>query len=377
MQFRIERERLLRALTRVAAIAGRGSAPVSSDQSAALACVLITATATGISFRATNYDLELQSAEEPAAVTDPGAILVSGKKLLEIARMLPDKSELRVQVQDSKWLDIHSDRSRFRLVTLPSYDYVNANFDESGEFSTFTVSSGDLAAAMNGVVYSIASTHTNQAFTGLLMQAGGQGLRLVATDGKRLSTRNAPCTNYSGEAKTVIVARDSVMHMASMLADGTDEVQVQVSASLIRVYYRGQRLTSKLVAGAFPNFEQVIPKRFNESFVVDRSDFGEAVRRAALVIEGDNPLQIRCNGGTVELVVDEIKGKQHAACEEVGRFDKLNPFKVHVNPRFLSDSVQGGAGASLQMLVIDAQSPLLLRSPDKHEDFDIVMPVRA
>ena len=117
MKATIERATLLRCLSHVQSVVERrNTIPILSN-------VLIEAGGDGV-LRVMATDLDLQVVEEMSAVNieASGAITVSAHLLFDIARKLPDGSQVSLQTSENR-LVIKAGRSRFQLPTLPRDDF--------------------------------------------------------------------------------------------------------------------------------------------------------------------------------------------------------------------------------------------------------------
>ena len=95
----------------------------------------------------------------------------------------------------------------------------------------------------------------------VLVEAEGRALlRAVATDGHRLARVETPAPAGASGMPGVIVPRKAVAEIQKLLEGADGEVEVQLSATKIKVSIGDVVLTSKLIDGTFPDYERVIPR---------------------------------------------------------------------------------------------------------------------
>ena len=118
MQLTIERTALLKALGHVQSVVERrNTIPILSN-------VLLSADRRGLSFAATDLDMEIDRRAAEAVVNTPGQITAPAHTLYEIVRKLPEGAEVELRYTgDDPRLQVSAGRSRFNLPVLPAGDF--------------------------------------------------------------------------------------------------------------------------------------------------------------------------------------------------------------------------------------------------------------
>ena len=148
-----------------------------------LSNVLLVAKDGELSVTATDLEVELVAQVEVAVESD-GEITVSGRKLLDICRALPEGSDIDVSVSGEK-LVVRSGRSKFSLATLPASEFPTVEDIKAGQ--TITVDQKDLGRLIEKTHFSMAQQDVRYYLNGMLLETKGTLLRAVATDGHRLA----------------------------------------------------------------------------------------------------------------------------------------------------------------------------------------------
>ncbi|MDP0930220.1 MULTISPECIES: DNA polymerase III subunit beta [Paracoccus] len=279
MKFSIERAVLVKAISQAQSVVERrNTIPI-------LANVLIETTDEGVSFRATDLDIEVVD-RAPAQVELPGATTVSAVMLNEIARKLPDGALVQITSDDAAGrLTVQAGRSNFSLATLPREDFPALAATEYA--ANFTASASVLRRLFDKAKFAISTEETRYYLNGVYMHVAqsedGQVLRCVATDGHRLARIDAPLPEGANDLPGVIVPRKTVGELRKLLDDDEADIAVSVSETKIRFATPEITLTSKVIDGTFPDYTRVIPANNSRRLEVDASDFTRAVDRVATV----------------------------------------------------------------------------------------------
>jgi DNA polymerase-3 subunit beta len=239
-----------------------------------LSNVLLVARNGQLAVTATDLEVELV-AEAEVAVEAGGEITVSGRKLLDICRALPDGSDVDISVSGEK-LVVRSGRSKFSLATLPAAEFPTVEDIKAGQ--TITVDRTVLSRLIEKTHFSMAQQDVRYYLNGMLLETGGQHLRAVATDGHRLALCEAVIDGASLDEQQVIVPRKGVLELQRLM-DGEGALDLELGANHVRIQLDGIRFTSKLIDGRFPEYDRVIPKESANQLTADRNPVKRKISR--------------------------------------------------------------------------------------------------
>ncbi len=178
MKATIERATLLRSLGHVhSVVERRNTIPILSN-------VLIEASEDGtLRLMATDLDLQINEIVE-ANVQNPGATTVSAHTLFDIARKLPEGSQVEISAADGK-MQVNAGRARFNLATLPRDDFPVI---AEGDLPTrFELPAATLRQIVDKTRFAISSEETRYYLMGIFLHVADDQLKAAATDGHRLA----------------------------------------------------------------------------------------------------------------------------------------------------------------------------------------------
>lgn len=273
MKFSIAQTQLQEALQVVSsAVPSRTTLPVLSN-------ILVEAQEGAVRLTATDLDLAVATKTQ-ANVTDAGSLTVPAKKLLELVRKLP-KEELKVDAKDLN-LTIASKGGRFRFLCIRPEEFPSTP-DVPAE-TTIALDSNVLDRLVRSTVYAVSTDETRPALNGALMQVKEGEMRVVATDGHRLARATyRPETPVAHAPKNdVILPLKALNHLARLIPAATGSVEISLSRNHARFVLGETTLTTKLIEGPFPNYEQVIPKQNTKRLRARREDLAAALERVSV-----------------------------------------------------------------------------------------------
>jgi DNA polymerase-3 subunit beta len=372
MKLTIDRAALLRALGHVQSVVERrNTIPILSN-------VLITAEGGEVRFSATDLDIEIVEAAE-ASVARKGSTTAPAHTLYEIARKLPEGSEVSLEVAaDEAKLTLVAGRAKFDLPCLPASDFPTLSAD--GLTHSFSIGTAELARLIDKTRFAISTEETRYYLNGVHIHAkknGSRGmLRAVATDGHRLALVENELPDGAAGMPGVIVPRKTVGELRRLLDDVEGPVTLSVSEAKIRFDLGRAVLTSKLIDGAFPDYERVIPKGNDKTLVLDNKSFREAVDRVQTIsAEKSRSVKLSVEGDRLTLAVNNPEAGQ--AVEELSVDYQAEPISIGFNAKYLLDVTTQIEGGEAELRFADAASPTLILDRGDELAQYVLMPLRV
>ncbi|HEX7751826.1 MAG TPA: DNA polymerase III subunit beta [Novosphingobium sp.] len=372
MKATIERATLLRCLSHVQSVVERrNTIPILSN-------VLIDASADGtLRVMATDLDLQVIETMTAVSVESPGAITVSAHLLFDIARKLPDGSQVSLDTADNR-MAVKAGRSRFSLPTLPRDDF--PVIVEGDLPTSFEVPAATLAQLIDRTRFAISTEETRYYLNGIFLHVTDEELKAAATDGHRLARFTLPRPDGAEGMPDVIVPRKCVAELRKLLEERLDtNVLVDLSASKLRFTLGGEDgvvLTSKLIDGTFPDYTRVIPTGNDKLLRLDPKSLYEGVDRVATIAtEKTRAVKMALENDRVTLSV--TSPDNGTAAEEVPADYSAQGFEIGFNANYLKDILSQIEGDTVELHLADAGAPTLIRQDDKSQALYVLMPMRV
>ena len=375
MKATIERAKLLRCLSHVQSVVERrNTIPILSN-------VLIETSSDGlVKIMATDLDLQVVESLDAVSVDGEGATTVSAHLLFDIARKLPDGSQVSFETADNR-MTLKAGRSRFQLPTLPRDDFpVIAEGDLP---TSFELPARLLAELIDRTRFAISTEETRYYLNGIFLHVSDDDqpvLKAAATDGHRLARFTVPRPEGAAGMPDVIVPRKAVGELRKLLEESLDgNVQVDLSASKIRFTLGGEGgvvLTSKLIDGTFPDYSRVIPTGNDKLLKLDPKSFYEGVDRVATIAtEKTRAVKMGLEADKVTLSV--TSPDNGTAAEEVPADYRSDALEIGFNANYLKDILHQIEGDTVELHLADPGAPTLIRQDEKSPALYVLMPMRV
>jgi DNA polymerase-3 subunit beta len=363
-----DRDALVEAMALITGVvAGRTPTP-------ALQCVHITGQDGRLTLAATDGEVSLTLDIDRVDLEDCGEVLVPADKFSQIARSCDDTT-LTI-VGDGDMLHVRSSDSRFKVFGFPISEAPEILAIEDIEHD-FTVDGATFRGLMERTVFAAATDHSRYAINGVHLDLQGSQIRLVATNGHRLALSMGPCDNTCEKADCIVPTK-AMMLLKRLLHDDGGTVSVKIDNGRIIFHVDNgagctSTLTSNLVEGTFPPFEDVIPKDLDRKAVVNKEALHKAVRRAHLMTNEESR--------GVRLIFDGSCLKITSRAPETGEAEIELPIEaftgeqlsIAFNPVYIMDALKVIEGDEVTIELKKSEKPGLIRSGNNF--VYIIMPV--
>ena len=346
------------------AVSARGAVQVLSG-------ILLSVQDGELTLAATDMELSLRTTLE-AEVEGDGAVVIPGKLLVDLARLLP-ANDVTIEYRPQEGVaQITSGSASYRLNIYGAEDFPRL---PAVDAQLHAIDREALLETIDRVARSASRDESRPVLTGILVRFEGGKLVMVATDSYRLSVKETPLAEAAPELEAIIPAR-ALQELARLAAGDSVELGVQENHVVFATTLPGGGeawLTTRRIDGQFPNYRQLLPESFEIELTVARAELYDVVRRVSVMAQRNSPLRLRFAAG--ELAVS-------AQTQDVGEAHESLPvpysgeeFTIGFNAEFLRDGVDSIAGDDVRLKLINPLRPALLE--DLAGDFTyLIMPIR-
>lgn len=339
-----------------------------------LANVLLQATSKdSLTISATDLEIALTSQYE-AKVAKTGTITLGAKPLYEIMRSLPPDLVTLKQAAN-QWVEISSGKVSYRVVGMAADTFPSLPQFEDVDF--FPIERKVLKEMIDKTLYAVSLDETRYNLTGVYFEAtaGSPGLRMVATDGHRLSVIERPAISPPSLKEGVIIPRKGVVELRKLLEESDEDGRLGFAENSA-VFERGAtRLTMRLVDGRFPDYQQVIPAASSRRVRAHRQQLLDALKRTSILSpDKTQGLRFELMRGALALTCNNPDLGE--AREEIEVEYDGEPLKVGFNARYLTDVLSVLTDDRVELELTDELSPGVVRGVGSEGYRAVIMPMR-
>lgn len=361
VQLTCSKDDLVAALGTVSrAVSTRGAVQVLSG-------ILLEVGAGAVQLAATDMELSLR-ARIDAEVQGEGSLVVPGKLLAELARLLPaEEVTIAHRVADGV-AEIRSGAYTSRVNIFAPEDFPRL---PALDVPLQEIDATALLETIERVARSASRDESRPVLTGILVRFEGDKLVMAATDSYRLSVKETALTSPGPELEAIIPAR--ALTELARIAAGAETVLLGVNENHV-VFGAGESwLTTRRIDGQFPNVRQLVPETFEFALELPRRELLDIVRRASVMAQRNTPLRLRFAEG--ELTVSVQSQDVGETRESLPVAYTADPLEIGFNADFLRDGLDSIDAETVTLKLINPLRPGLI-SAEGDAFWYLIMPIR-
>ena len=336
-----------------------------------LSNVLITAGGGKVDFLATDLEVQITSTAALEGNAE-GAVTVGARKLYDILRSLPEDAEVSLEAKESR-MTVKAGKSRFNLQTLAAADFPKM-VEARDASKTLTLPQKALKEALGLVQFAMAVQDIRYYLNGVLFSVEKDTLRVVATDGHRLSFASRSLEGDHGSVEAIL-PRKTVLELIKLLGDADDPVSLAIGSNQVRFSFGGIEIVSKIVEGKFPDYQKVIPTTHKNRVSLDRSALVQSLNRAA-ILSNEKIRGVRLVFTKDALSIICTNNEQEEAEEGLALEYDGDPLDIGFNISYLLDVLNHVDSPTVAVAMGDSNSSALMQMPGRDDFKYVVMPMR-
>ena len=334
--------------------------------------VLMIAGEKSLKLRATNLDLGIEI-ELPARVEKEGVIAIPADTLGNFLSNLPNEKNITIE-QVGEHLTIAGSSYSTLIKGFGYEDFPTLPFVNKG--ISFEIDTKTLIAGFKATQFSVALSDVKPEFASIYLFTRDGSLIMVSTDSSRLSEKRITLKNAPEEISLLIPGRN-VSEIIRALENVNEKVTVVATKNQISFHGEHIHVTSRLVDGVFPDYQQIIPKQFTTEAVILRQDLTDRLKMTT-VFSGKLQ-QVRLKIYPQEKLL-EIESRNDEIGETSQQIDATltgEPVEFLLNQRFLSDVLSYLSVDSVSLSASGNNKPLVIKGIGDHSFTYLVMPMRG
>ena len=365
LKIKTTNEKLLGPLLQVTGIVERRhTLPILSN-------VLITASGSKVEFLATDLEVQITAKADIDGAAE-GSVTAGARKLYDILRSLPNDVEVSLEAKESR-MTVRAGKSRFNLQTLPAGDFPRM-VEARDASKTLTLPQKALKDALGLVQFAMAVQDIRYYLNGVLFSVDKDVLRVVATDGHRLSYASRSLGGDHGTVEAIL-PRKTVLELIKLLGDTDEPVSLAIGSNQARFAFGGIEIVSKIVEGKFPDYQKVIPTTHKNRVSLERATLAQSLNRAA-ILSNEKIRGVRLVFTKDALSIICTNNEQEEAEEGLALEYDGDPLDIGFNISYLLDVLNHVESETVTVAMGDSNSSALVQMPGREDFKYVVMPMR-
>jgi len=333
--------------------------------------ILLEAAEDGLTLTATDLEFGARL-RVPAEVAEPGATTVPARLVADVVGALK-ADRVTVALKENR-LRIGASRSSTTLNVTEAEEFPPGPKPADGE--PITLPREELLAAIEQVRPAVSTDSARAVLTGVLLRFDGSHLVLTSTDGLRLVERRMD--GVMSRQEDAVVPLKALAELGRAFKDETDDIELRFASARNEVFFRcgAAEVSSRLLAGQYPRYDEVIPKDASTVVRADRAELARAVRMVGVVSESasSRALSLLIDAGGIRLIAQTPQvGESEAEIEADVEGEAM---WIALNSRFLLDGLAAADVERVELRLNGSLAPVLVRGVGAKSCISVLMPIR-
>jgi DNA polymerase-3 subunit beta len=323
-------------------------------------------------------DLEVFfAANMPCQMVQEGSITVGVKQLYDIVRELSNEM-ITLRTQDNHWVELASGKANFQLMGLPARDF--PSIPEVNSLTFHEVDSQTLLEMVDKTQFSVSNDETRYHLNGVYFtradRSGQRSLRMVSTDGHRLSLIDRSLSgDLAALSKGVIIPKKGLAEIRKLLTEVQGPLFFAIDENRAVIKRGNVALQVRLIEGEFPDYQKVIPKGNDKKLRLSRDLFLASLKRISL-LSNDTSKTVTFNIRPGFMEIRSNNPNVGEAKEDLEINYQGENLKIGFNARYFIDVLSSMNTSDVQLELKDQLSPGVIKSPADESYTAVVMPMR-
>ncbi|MBI2410602.1 MAG: DNA polymerase III subunit beta [Candidatus Kerfeldbacteria bacterium] len=340
--------------------------------------ILIDAKQEGIDLVATNLEIGIRmhirgKVETLGSFTIPAQIFSNYMNLVSSERVDVAQEDKDLVVQAG------SQHTKIRGEAASEFPLI----PEVEKTDSFTLPSNTLKEALKQTFFAVSHDYSRPELTGVLCVVKDRTVVFVATDSYRLTERKLTTQQpyIAAPEKKLIIPASALIELVRILPDTNEPVIVYMSDSQVLFHTNEFDMTSRLIEGAFPDYEQIIPQSEQTTVLVDRESFSKAVKAAGLFSKsGIHDVNLHFSPEQQTITITTVNNQVGENVTKVAAEITGESNSAVFNHRYLLDGLAHISTSKTKLSLIDATNPGVFRPAAEgsavEEYLYIIMPIK-
>jgi len=323
-----------------------------------------------LTIKATDLKVNFET-KVPVTVLESGPATVFGDKFLGILGSVPE-GEMEFEYKDNRVrIKTTAKKANFQLKSIASDKFPEFPMSNS---EYFEMPIKDFKEMVSQTVFAVSDDETRYFMNGVFLEKNEGKLVMVATDGRRLAHANKNADNIQDFAGIIVPPK--ILNIISKRAGDEGLIAISITGKTIFIRFGSYNLSSVLIEGNFPNYRKVIPEDQTSSFIIDRKEMLDALKRVSLLVEQkSHRVYIGLKSGVMEIYSEE--GEIGDAKEEIPcKFDGEG-ISMALNYRYIEEPFKAISGEEICVRFTNPSKAITIMPVPESDFFHIVMPMQS
>ena len=373
MKIEILKENLKNGLSVVEKIAGKNlSLPILDN-------VLISTEDSFLSLSSTDLETAIK-VWILTKIVKKGKVVVPARFLSNFVSLLPNEKIILEEKKQGLYIECKSFKNQIQGFNPEEFPLI----PEFKNLECLEIDNKKFCQGLAQIVDIASPSQSRPEISGIYFVFSKNILKIVATDSFRLAEKNITLEEPVKKDFSFILPQKPAREIINTLGEKDGKIkiyflpnQTMFEFPMKEVAHPQVQLISRLIEGEYPNYEEIIPKKFKTHIIIKRDEFLNQVKAASLFSGKINEVKIK---------IDAEKKEVHISAQDpdIGESQSVisakiegEPIEVSFNHKFLIDGLLNIKSSEVVFDLSKEEGPCVLKPVGDASYIYVVMPIKS
>jgi len=330
----------------------------------------------GLYLSASDSDISIREfipKDDITEIVSTGAVVISGKYIVEIIKKLPD-TDIVIEVMDGYNTIIQTDGSEFNLNGIDPNEFPNLDLEETK--NPIVLNPVILKTIINQTFFVTSLSETRPLLTGINLKLNGDTLEVLATDSYRLARKEIELKDGYENEFNIVVPGKNLLELSRILDDDKENVYVHIFNNKVLFKYKNMLFLSRLISGTYPVTSNIIPSEFRIDLECNYDVLYDMIDRASLLTSDKDKNTINLELKNRELIISSNSPEIGKVKEKISVENDSN-ISISFSSKYMLEAIKSFNSEKIHLLMNNDNSPIIIKSDDEKSLVQLVLPIKT
>ena len=313
-------------------------------------------------------------------VIEKGKIIIPAKFFSNFISSLPDEKVLLETKGQNLYIESKNFKTQIQGYNPEEFPII----PEFKDLDYLEIDNRSFCQGLSQVINIVSLSQIRPEISGIYFSFSKNNITIAATDSFRLAEKNIPLENSTKKTYSFILPQKPAREILNILEDKEGTLKIYFSNNQVlfefpmkEIKHPQIQITSRLIDGQYPNYQDIIPNKFKTSVILRKDEFLNQVKTASLFSNRNNEIKILVFPQKKEVEIFSQNPNIGESKSTLSAKVEGEPIEVSFNYKFLIDGIQNIKSSEINFNLSKEDGPSVLRPVGDSSYLYVVMPIKA
>ncbi|MEK9129785.1 MAG: DNA polymerase III subunit beta [Patescibacteria group bacterium] len=309
-----------------------------------------------------------------------GEFIVPSQLLVNYISLLPNQL-IEIEVKNSKlFLKCANQKIQINKIDFTEFPILPKIKDKT-EYIFKII---DFKKALEQIISTITFCELRPEINGALLDFNNfqlNYLTITGTDSFQLAEKKIPIQKETTNTtkQQIILPLKTCQELLRILPEIEGEnIKIYINTNQIYFSFQNIKLISQIIEGKFPDYPQIIPKKYKTKIILNINELIKGIKRQSLfILNEEKNLNLKVFNKEQKMVIFSNNTIGESISEIIGEVEGENN-EITINYKYLLNGIQSLKSDKVIIEIINKEQPILLKSLiEKENYFYLIFPLKG